>query len=198
MPIVGILQLRRDLGGQAAGMHSRTIAKAPALLGRGRVGVQSRGVALHAVAAHRVDALRPQADVGHDGNARAHEAANHVGLVGAPFELDRLAARLLENAAGRFDRPLDAQVIRRERQIDDDERPLDRPADHLGVIDHLVERHGQRRLVPLHDHRHAVADQNRVDARRIEHGRRGIVVGRQHADLSPRPSARRTPARSDG
>ena len=42
------------------------------------------------------------------------------------------------------------------------------PADHLGVIDHLVERDRQRGAMPLHDHRQAVADQDALDAGRVE------------------------------
>ena len=43
-----------------------------------------------------------------------------------------------------------------------------RPADHLGVVDHLVHGNRQRGIVPLHDHRHAVADENPFDPRLID------------------------------
>ena len=48
------------------------------------------------------------------------------------------------------------------------QRVLDRAADHLGVVDHLVERDGQRAVVPLDDHRHAVADEDALDAGRVD------------------------------
>jgi osmotically-inducible protein OsmY len=43
---------------------------------------------------------------------------------------------------------------------------LHRPTDHFGVIDHLLEGHRQGVLMPLHDHRQAVAHQNTVDSDR--------------------------------
>ena len=64
-----------------------------------------------------------------------------------------------------------AQVIAGKRHVDDDQGVLHRAADHLGVVDHLVERDRQRVGVPLHDHRHAVADQNALDAGRVEQRR---------------------------
>ena len=95
-------------------------------------------------------------------------AGDRVGLLDAAFELDGLAARFLEDAAGVFDRPVRAQVEAGERHVDDHQRVLDRAADHLGVVDHFVERHGQRAVVALDDHRHAVADENALDAGRID------------------------------
>src|SRR5690606_375214 len=38
-------------------------------------------------------------------------------------------------------------------------------------------------IVPLHDHRHAVADEDRLDAGRVDQGRHRIVVGGEHRDL---------------
>ena len=66
---------------------------------------------------------------------------------------------------------------------------LDRPADHLGMINHFIERYWQRTVVTLHDHRHAVADQNALDARRIDQPRALLfvkMIGQSRAD--PRPS----------
>ena len=121
--------------------------------------------------------------MGHHRNAGRHQSANHLGLLGAPFQLDRLAARFLQNPAGVFDRLEHAQVVTRKRHVDHHQRVLHRAADHFGVVDHLVERHRQRVGVPLHDHRHAVADQNAFDARRVEQRRHRVVVGREHRDL---------------
>ncbi len=147
-----------------AGMHSSTIANAPASAAARASCQQCRFVALHAVAAELVDALRPQAAVGHHGDAGRHERGDRVGLLGAPFELHRLAASFLEDAAGVFDRLVRAQVVAGERHVDDHAARAHRAADHLGVVDHLVERHRQRVVVALHDHRHAVADEHCLDA----------------------------------
>ena len=113
------------------------------------------------------------------------ERGDRVGLLDAPFELDGLAARFLQDAAGVFDRPVRAEVKTRERHVDDHQRVLDRAADHFGVVDHLVERDGQRAVVALDDHRHAVADENALDAGRIDQPRERVVVGRDHRDLTP-------------
>ena len=61
---------------------------------------------------------------------------------------------------------------------------LHRAADHLRVVDHFVERHGQRAIVPLHDHRHAVAHQNAFHAGRIHQPGQRIVVRGDHRDLA--------------
>ena len=150
------------------GMHSSTMANAPAFSAALASAMQLRLVALHVVAAERVDALRPQAAVGHHGDAGRDERGDRVGLLDAAFELHGLAARFLQDAAGVFDRLVRAQVEARERHVDDHQRVLDRAADHFGVVDHFVERHGQRAVVPLDDHRHAVADENAFDAGRID------------------------------
>ena len=60
---------------------------------------------------------------------------------------------------------------------------LDRAADHFGVVDHFVERDGQRAVVALDDHRHAVADENAFDARRIDQPGHRVVVRGDHRDL---------------
>ena len=165
-------------------MHSSTIAKAPACFGGFGVGHEFLFVALHFVAAERVDALRPQAAVGHDGDAGADQGGDRFGLFDAPFELHGLAASFLQDAARVFDRAVGAEVEARERHVDDHERVLDGAADHFGVVDHFVERHGQRAVVSLHDHRHAVADQNAFDAGGIDEPRERVVVGRDHRDLA--------------
>ena len=58
-----------------------------------------------------------------------------------------------------------------------------RAAHHARVVDHLVERHRQRRLVALHDHAEAVADEQHVDAGLVDEPREGEVVGGDHRDL---------------
>ena len=62
---------------------------------------------------------------------------------------------------------------------------LDRAADHFGVVDHFIERHGQRAVVALDDHRHAVADENAFDTRRIDQAGHRVVVRGDHRDLPP-------------
>jgi hypothetical protein len=54
--------------------------------------------------------------------------------------------------------------------------------DALGVVDHVAQRHGERRLVALQHVPERVADEQRVDARRLEHGGEARVVAREHRD----------------
>ena len=59
------------------------------------------------------------------------------------------------------------------------------------VIDHLVERHGQRGALALDHHPQAVADQHDVDAGPVGQAREDHVVGGQDGDLARRsPCAR--------
>ena len=92
MPIVGIVHYGRDSLAISAGMHSKHDGKRPGLLGRLGVGQQLLFIALHAIAAEMMDALRPQAAMGHHGNAGRDQRRDHFGLFGAPFEFHRLAA----------------------------------------------------------------------------------------------------------
>ena len=70
-----------------------------------------------------------------------------------------------------------AEVITEKRHVDHDQRVPDRPADHLGVVDHLVHRDRQRVGPTLDDHPQAVADQDRFDAGRVEQSGHGASFG---------------------
>ena len=78
---------------------------------------------------------------------------------------------------------MDALVVDRERQIDNDERSFGGASDHFRVIDHLVQRNRQRVVVSLHHHCQRVADQQHIDARLIQQACHREIVGRQHRDL---------------
>src|SRR5439155_18719458 len=73
---------RGDLAGDWGGNAFQDHSKGPGLLSRGSVGVQPLGVALGSIAAHLMNVLRSQADVGHDGYAGADEAADDLRLFG--------------------------------------------------------------------------------------------------------------------
>ena len=78
------------------------------------------------------------------------------------------------------------QMEARKRHIDDHQGVPHGPAHHLGVVNHLLKRHRQRRAVSLDDHRKAVADQNPLDAGRIDQAGQGVIVGGEHRDLVAR------------
>ena len=155
-------------------------------------------VALHAIAAQLMNALRTQAAVGHHRYARRDQPRNHFGLLHAALQFHGLTAGLLQDPARASDRPIHAQMKTGKRHIDHQQGMMHGTPHHLGVIDHLLQRHGQRVGMALHDHREAVAHQNALDAGRIDQFRRGIVVGGQHGDLPPGGFHRRELGNRDG
>ena len=119
----------------------------------------------------------------HHGNIGVDDGLDGGRHLAAPFELDGLAIRLLENSAGRFECLPRRDLIAEKRQIGDDERSPGRPGHHLGVVDDLVDRDAQGRFPALDHCPERVADQDAIDAGRVEQaGRSG----------SRRPSARRS------
>ena len=174
----------RDLGGQRRGDAFQDQSERAGTLGGLRVLHQPLFVPLDFVAAHLVDALRPQSDVAHHGNAGRNQRGDHLGLLGAALQFHRLAAGLFQDPGGGLDRLVHAGIGGRKRQVHNDQRPFDRPADDFRVVDHLVQGHRQGRLAALDDHRQAVANQNHVHAGLVQQPGRRIVVGRQHGDLA--------------
>lgn len=150
------------------------------------VGQQLALVALHAVAAQEMHILGTQSTVGHDGNARGNQGGDDFRLFDASFKLDGLAARLLEDAPGIFNRSMYPEVKTGKRHVNHDESMSDRTSHHLGMVNHFFERDGQRGAMPLHNHRKAVADENSLNSGRVDQAGLSMVVGRQHGDLLPR------------
>ena len=123
--------------------------------------------------------------MGHHGNPGAHQGVDRFGLFGPAFELYGLSPRLLQDAAGKVDRLVLAEVVAGKRHIDHHQGPIDRPPDHFGVVDHLVERHRQRVLAALDHHAQTVADQNPLDSCLVQQSCRGMIVRREHRNLVP-------------
>ena len=70
-----------------------------------------------------------------------------------------------------------------ERHVADDVRPPHAAHDRAAVVDHLVERDGERRVVALDDHAERIADEQHVGAGFVEEPRERGVVGGEHGDL---------------
>ena len=49
----------------------------------------------------------------------------------------------------------------------------------------VVDPDGERRRAPLHDHSKRIADEDRIDPRRVENARPQVVIGSQHGQLPP-------------
>src|SRR5438552_12999125 len=59
---------------------------------------------------------------------------------------------------------------------------LARPRHDAAVIDHLIHRDRQGRVVPLDDHAERISDEENLDSGAIEEAGEGGVVGREHRD----------------
>src|SRR5919197_290081 len=159
MPMTGISMRGMSSSATAEGIASKTIEKHPASWSASASrAIRAAAAALRAVAAERGRGLRRQADVPHDRDPGAHDRAG-AGDRGraAALELDRVAARLLDEAHRRGDRLLVADLIGPERQVADEERRLQAAARGLGEHEHLVDLDGHGRRVAEDGHRPAVA-----------------------------------------
>jgi hypothetical protein len=92
-----------------------------------------------------------------------------------------LGAAVLHAAHGVAQRLLGGDLVAAEGHVGDHERPPGGTADEAGVVDDLVDRHRQRRLLPLHHVAEGVAHEQHVDAR-IEDARKGEIVGGEHRE----------------
>ena len=96
--------LRGDAGGEFAGDAFEDDGDGAGVFERAGVGGEAvdgvEGLALHAIAAHAVDGLRREADVGDDGDFGVGEAADEFGAGAAAFDLDGLGAGFLDEAEG--------------------------------------------------------------------------------------------------
>ena len=132
------------------------------------VGEELVGGALNLVSPHSPDGLRPQPDVPHGGDLGLDQGLDGRRDLAAAFELDGLAIGLFQNPAGRPKRLPRRDLIAEERQVGDDQGVAGRPRDHLGMIDHLLERDPERRLPALDHGPERVADQDAIDAGFVE------------------------------
>ena len=121
-----------------------------------------RVAALHAIAADPVDRLRRQAHV------RAHRYAA-FGQQPARLGEPRAAFEFYDVRAGAHQRCRALQRlafgrITHERQVRHDQRAAIAAMHAVHVIDHVVERDGQRAVVTLQHHAERIADENHFDA----------------------------------
>jgi hypothetical protein len=105
---------------------------------------------------------------------------DHVRLAGGPFELHGLTAGLLEDPGTRLHGGPHPKVLEGEGQIDDDQRPRDGSRHDLAVVDHLLERGGDRGGATGDDHRHTVPDEHAIHPRLVGEAAGGPVVGGDH------------------
>jgi len=145
---------------------------------------RGRGVilALHLVSPELVHGLRREADVRHDGDSRPGDPARHLGNLAAPLELDPLGPGFLHEAPGIAHGLLDRRLVGHERHVPDHHGALGRPGNGLGVVQHVLHRHGEGAVVAENDHAQRIPHEDDVDAGLVHGRRRGVVVGGQHGE----------------
>ena len=97
----------------------------------------------HGIGAELVDALRREPEMTHHGNAGIENLADGVDDLHPTLQLESVAVGLLHDADGVGDTFRGIHLIRTERHITNDQRTLGAAHNGFGVINHLIERHGQ-------------------------------------------------------
>ena len=117
----------------------------------------------------------------HHRNAAVDEIADGLGHAPAALELDGAAVGLLHHARGIAEGDRRALLVGAERHVDDDQRALGAAHHGAAMHDHQLERHRHGRLVAVHHHAEAVADQQEIAV--LVGDRRGMgVIGGQRDD----------------
>ena len=183
MPITGISIAAHDHVGDVGRDRLEDDREAARLLERERL-VEHRaralgGAALRAVAAERGRRLRRQPDVAHDRDAGADDRA---GALGRALDLDRVAARLLDEPVRGGDRPLVARLVGAEREVADEQRRAQPAVDGGREHQQLLDRHRDGVAVAEHVVGRAVADEDDVDAGRLGDAGARVVVRGDHDD----------------
>ena len=148
MPMVGIFRAGRHLAGQLGGHALQHHGEGAGLLRGQGVLDDALLVALHSEAAEAVHRLRRHADVAHHRDVAAGDRLNGGGAANAAFQLDRVGAAFLDQAAGILGRLLRADLEAHERHVGDQQAAPDAARHQPRVIDHLVQRDGSEVSCP--------------------------------------------------
>ena len=152
----------------AAGTASSTSAKHPAA-SSSRVGNEARLLrrpSLRLEAAERGRRLRRQPDVPHHGDPGADDRPRAGDHGPGTLELDRIGPGLLDEADRVRERRLVGDLERAERHVGDDQRPR-APRVTARVSISISSIDAAPSVVPEHDHRRGVADEDELDAGRV-------------------------------
>ena len=184
--------MRHQLLGHRRGDRLEDEREAAGLLQRERLLGDARGgaggPALRLPASERGRRLRRQADVAHDRDPGADDRARTLDrCLAAALELDGLATGLLDHPHRCRDRLLVGDLVGAERKVADQQRRAQPATDGAREHEHVVERHGRRRVVAEHGGRGRVADEHEVDARRLGRARARVVIGGDHHDRVAEP-----------
>ncbi len=128
--------------------------------------------------------LRRESNVPHHRNTGMHELRDVLRrLLVAALQLDSLCPGFLHHAAGVAQRFLGRDLEGQERHVHHQQPALHAAPDRTRVVDHLVERHGERGVVAEHDLGEGVADEHDVGAGLVDQPRKEDVVCSERDDL---------------
>ena len=99
------------------------------------------------------------------------------------LELDHVSAAFLEHPDRVRYRLLVGHFVAPEWHIGNHERPSRGTRNRARQEDHVVDRYGNRRLVPEHHHRCRITDEDQLDASLVGEQRARSVVRGDHRDL---------------
>ena len=117
-----------------------------------------------------------------DGNAALGEKLHRLNHRCSAFQLDHLRASRHQFCSVR-ERFLRTDLKRAEWHIAHDESLLRSACYTASVIDHIVQRHWQRTIMPLQHHAERIAHQQHIHALRFEQRGKACVVASQHGDF---------------
>ena len=123
--------------------------------------------------------------MGHHRNLCIGEPFDQVHAARATLDFHCFGASFLQEARGIRDPFSRVHLVGAVGHVGNHHRPLDRPADGAGVMDHLVHGDGEGVVIAQHHHGQRVPDQDHIDAGFVHQPCGGIVVRRQGDDGSP-------------
>ena len=118
----------------------------------------------------------------HDRDSGRDDRADRGHDFAPALELDGVHPAVLQEPARVPDRVLDRRLVGHEGHVADEVRGPRAAGHGAGVMEHVLHRHGKRRVVPEHDHAERVPDEDGVHARAIESASRREVVRGEHRD----------------
>ena len=189
MPMVGTSSVGGDLRGELRWNRLEHDGKRAGVLQRERI-VEDQlcllgiapALAISALLIHR---LRQHAEMPHYRNADIDEPLHDVDDRLAAFDFHRGRSCVFQQTSRVAHRFGGCDLIGQKRHVGNDERLLRAAHDGGGVMNHHVERHRQRRVVPEHGRGHRIADQQHVDTRALEQPRHGRIVRGENREFLP-------------
>ena len=137
------------------------------------------------ISAELVDALRRKAKMSHYGNASIEDGTYGFLYFYASLQFEGIATALLHDADGILHAFRRIDLIGTEGHVANDKGTLHTTHHAAGMVNHLVERNGQRCHVAGHHVAGAVANEHDVNASPIHKLSHGIIIRCEHGYLLP-------------